>query len=93
MSIPIQDPLVPVCFIYQHVSMKGQTLVATKDIPNLKAVGFNDKASSCIISKGEWAFYEHVNYEGKKITLGPGNYTNLYTLGNDTLSSVKLEKY
>ena len=92
MSIPIEDPVIPVCFIYKDYNTKGKTLVVTKDISDFRAVGFNDKASSCIISKGEWAFYEHINYEGKKIVLGPGTYTNLYTLGNDTVSSVKLEK-
>ena len=91
MSVPIQLPTVPVCFIYQHVDMKGATFVATGDVPNLVKLGFNDKASSIVISKGDWAFYEHVDYKGKKIVLGPGTYANLHTLGNDTLSSIKLQ--
>ena len=91
-AIPIENPIVPVCFIYQDVDTKGPTLVATGDIPNMVAIGFNDKASSIIISKGDWALYEHVNYGGKKMILGPGTYNNLHTLGNDTLSSIKLQQ-
>ena len=90
MSVPIQEPVVPVCFIYQDTNAKGPTLVATGDISNMVQVGFNDKASSIIISKGDWALFEHIDYKGKKIILGPGTYDNLHTLGNDTLSSIKL---
>ena len=91
MSVPVQQPVVPACFIYVDVSYKGATFVATGDVPNLVKVGFNDKASSIIISKGDWALYEHVDYKGKKIILGPGKYDNLHTLGNDILSSIKLQ--
>ena len=91
MSIPIQEPVVPVCFIYRDYNLKGPTFVATGDVPNMIAAGFNDKASSMVVSKGDWALFEHVDYKGKKIVLGPGTYNNLDTLGNDTLSSLKLQ--
>ena len=89
MSIPIQDPVRPVCFIYQDVDMKGPTFVATGSVPDMVKAGFNDKASSIIVSKGQWALYEDINFKGKNIILGPGTYNNLDTLGNDSLSSIQ----
>ena len=91
MSVPVQKPVVPVCFVYQDALMKGATFVVTGDIPDLTKVGFNDKASSIIVSKGDWALYEDIDYKGKMMILGPGTYDNLRTLGNDTLSSIKLQ--
>lgn len=90
-TVPVQDPIVPVVFIYEDYSYKGKTLTLTASCSDFVTIGFNDKASSCIVKKGTWSFYEHVNYKGKKITLEPGCYPNLNTLGNDILSSVQLD--
>lgn len=90
-TVPVQDLIVPVVFIYEHYNYEGKTLTLTAICPNFVTIGFNDKASSCIVKKGKWSFYEHVDYKGKKITLEPGSYPNFETLGNDILSSVQLD--
>ena len=89
-SFPINDTVTPVILIYEHCNYKGRTLVLTGNQANFVTIGFNDKASSAIILKGSWQLFEHIDFNGKALTLHPGQYDNLHTLGNDTLSSVKL---
>ena len=65
--------------------------------PNLPAIDFNDQLSSFIITGGRWTLYEHTSYQGKSVTLGPGQYTSASALGgagdNDQISSIKALKY
>ena len=90
-GVPVQDPVAPVVFIYRDYNFEGPTLVLTGSCSNFVDIGFNDTASSVIVKKGTWIFCEHVDYKGKQITLGPGSYKTIDTLGNDVLSSVRLE--
>ena len=92
-NVPVQDPIGPACFIYEHVDYKGKTLVVTGNVPNLVSIGFNDAASSMIVMKGQWRIYEHIDFHGVAILLGPGCYKNFADFGipaNDCISSIKL---
>ena len=93
MSVPMQDPVVPICFLYEHVDFGGKTLPITGNIQKFRPLGFNDTASSLIITKGEWVLYQHVNFGGLSITLQPGKYPNFVGKGiNDMISSIKLNR-
>ena len=68
------------------------------DIPNLEKVSaknpgsnWNDETSSIIVLEGTWRFYEHINYGGLSIELGPGRYPNITQLGlpDNSISSLK----
>ena len=51
------------------------------------STGFNDKASSIIIERGRWRFYEDSNYRGRRLrTLGPGRYV-IGSSFNDRITS------
>ncbi|CAH1251514.1 AIM1L [Branchiostoma lanceolatum] len=57
---------------------------------NFADLGFDDKASSAIVTGGDWEVFEDASYGGKQWKLSPGHYNNLATLGcNDKLSSAK----
>ena len=92
-TVLIQDPVAPVIFIYRDYEFRGPTLVLTETCSNMVKIGFNDKASSVIVKKGRWTLSQHIENEGlgRQITLGPGCYKSLDTLGNDVLSSVHLD--
>ena len=79
--------------LFQHFNYRGRMLVLYGSNSNLPAIDFNDQLSSFIITGGQWTLYEHTNYQGKKVTLGPGKYTSPTALsgagGNDKISSIK----
>ena len=90
-NVPMQNPVVPACFLYQHINYAGSTLAVTGDIANFVPLGFNDVASSLVITKGTWTVYQHINFGGKSKSFGPGIYPNFVDMGiNDSVSSIKL---
>jgi hypothetical protein len=80
----------PEIVIYEHIDFGG-----AKERTNLawSWVGgyWNDKISSIVVVNGVWEFYEHINYGGKKWTLGEGYYRWVVAAGipNDVISSFK----
>lgn len=85
--------------VYQHANYGGQYRWIRSDVRNfVDDLGFNDKVSSIIIYRGNnynpgdtVRFYQHVNYSGGYLDLGPGFYPNIhiqpYSFG-DKISSV-----
>ena len=81
--------------LYEHINFTGYPLTLTSDTPNLKDLGFNDKASSIEVPGGYVAtFYSHINYGGESFTMyGPMHATNLKGgHWNDVISSVKVSR-
>jgi hypothetical protein len=83
-----------VAYLYEHAGFQGRRLQFFNGADNLGAWDFNDKTSSIqIVGNEQWTFYEHINREGKPVTLGPGEYS-LYRLNqlgirNDSISSLR----
>ncbi len=81
----------PDVILYEH-DFKGQTLPLSKATPNFVPLNFNDKASSVEVVSGVWTVYQHVNYEGRRLTLGVGKYDYEFIskrIGNDVISSAR----
>ena len=69
------------------------SLVRTTSDPNLVDDGWNDRASSAIVSGGcQWILYEHGHYEGISAVIRPGRYTfsssTSSVFKSDTLTAV-----
>jgi hypothetical protein len=83
-----------VAYLYEHAGFQGRRLQFFNGENDLRAWDFNDKTSSIqIVGNEQWTFYEHINREGKPVTLGPGEYS-LYRLNqlgipNDSISSLR----
>ena len=78
--------------LFEHGDFQGRTLQLTRDAPNFVCLGFNDIVSSVQVEGGTWMLYQHVDYKGKSIILGPGRYNiNVIKerIGNDCISSAK----
>jgi hypothetical protein len=87
--------------VFQHVNYAGQYRWIRDDVGNFVAnLGFNDTVSSIIVYRGnnyqpgdKIRFYEHVNYAGGYLDLGPGHYPNIhvqpYSFG-DKISSADI---
>lgn len=89
-----------VVVLWEHVGYGGRRVVLTEDAPDLRAYGFNDTASAIGIHPGPnfdpqkryvVSFYEHPNFQGGQLVLGPGGYASLEVphAMNDRISSVK----
>ncbi len=74
--------------VYWDGDLKGEMWRGTRDQPTLSN-GWNDQISSIQISSGNWEFYEHENYGGRVLRLGPGRYPVLTDEWNDTISSFR----
>jgi hypothetical protein len=85
--------------LFSDDALRGDKFVAIANIKDLNwfDTGFGDKASSVRIHKGpsykpgdKVTLYEHEDFKGKAIFLGPGEYVDLKQYGmGDKISSIK----
>ena len=83
----------PAIVLFEHHLYIGQMRVINSSNPNLALSGFDNRASSFIITGGVWELYSGANYTGSMVTHGPGRYSTRFFLtpvGNDDLTSVRL---
>ena len=78
---------------FEHDNFQGQSFTTDRQIGNLSRGGFNDRASSIIVSGARserWEVCDDVRFGGRCMILRPGKYSSLSSMGlNDRVSSVK----
>lgn len=84
----------PCVTVYQH-NMKGSSMCLTSDwtVGNLHGWHFNDEISSIVVPEGmRIVVYEHANFEGRSLTIGPGRWTppSWTDFWNDRISSIRI---
>jgi len=81
--------------LFQDDGFQGRRLSANGPIENFADRGFNDEASSAEVRGGTWQVCTDAYFRGQCVTLRPGNYPSIGSLGlNDKISSVRpLEQY
>jgi hypothetical protein len=57
---------------YEGEGLRGRSFTANRAIDNLDNFGFNDRASSAIVERGQWEVCEHAFFAGRCITLRRG---------------------
>lgn len=75
-----------VAIVYQHVDYGGEYRYIHRDVASFgNELGFNDKVSSIRVypandyqSGDKIRFYQHSNFEGGYLELGPGFYRNIH---------------
>ena len=76
--------------LYEHDGFRGRSVTVDRQMRNLERRGFNDEISSVVVRNGTWELCEHARFEGRCVTVGPGNYPSLASVGlNDRVSSVR----
>jgi len=76
--------------LYEYDNFNGRRFVADQSIQNLEFNGFNDRASSATIRGGSWQICTDAYFQGRCVTLGPGDYASLGAMGlNNRVSSVR----
>ena len=86
--------------VFQHVNFRGRMGYVLEPVPHTGHIGFQDNISSLRVYKGpnfsgspnyKVNLYQHVNFKGKKLALGPGFYPNLHDVAfnfADRISSI-----
>ena len=76
--------------LYEHDNFDGRSYRAYAQMNTLAQVNFNDIASSVVVRSGNWQLCNDANFQGQCITLNPGRYPSLSTMGlNDRVSSIR----
>ena len=77
--------------LYEDEGFRGRDFTTERSIENFDRFGFNDRASSAIVSGGRWEVCEHARFEGQCVVLEPGSYNSLSRLGlSSAVSSVRI---
>jgi uncharacterized protein YcfJ len=75
---------------YENEWLRGRVFSVDRPIDNFDSFGFNDRASSAIVERGEWEVCDEAYYQGRCVTLRPGQYNNLGSFGmNKRISSAR----
>jgi uncharacterized protein YcfJ len=75
---------------YEQEWLRGRVFTADRAIDNFENYGFNDRASSAVVERGEWEVCDDAYFRGRCVTLRPGQYTSLAAFGmNNRISSVR----
>ena len=75
---------------YEHEDFRGRSFVTNSWVNDFGRYGFNDRASSVIVSSGRWEVCEDIRFNGRCVVLRAGNYDSLRAMGmNDRISSVR----
>ena len=80
--------------LYEHDNYQGRNFSTEQEVQSLRDHGFNDRASSVVVTSRSWEVCDDSNFGGRCVVLRPGNYPSLQALGlNDRVSSVRAVAY
>jgi hypothetical protein len=75
---------------YENDNYQGRAITTQRSVPSFLAFGFNDRASSIVVSGQLWEVCDNTNFGGSCRVLRPGSYPSLRDMGmNDRISSVR----
>jgi uncharacterized protein YcfJ len=75
---------------YEADGWRGRAYSANGQVRDLSRNGFNDRASSVVVERGQWEVCEDANFRGHCTVLRKGSYETLRGMGlNDRVSSVR----
>ena len=76
--------------LYGQEGMRGKSFTVGGPVDNLQGTGFNDRASSMIVQRGEWEICGDSAYRGDCRIVRPGQYPSLAALGmGNEISSIR----
>lgn len=74
--------------LFSREDMQGREVTLREAVSNFNSIGFNDRASSMVVSSGRWEVCQHADFRGDCRIVEPGEYPSLSGLGNN-ISSVR----
>ena len=75
---------------YEHQNFEGRSFTALQPLDDFNRAGFNDRASSVVVTGNPWEVCEDVRFGGQCMILRPGSYRSLRDMRmNNRLSSAR----
>jgi len=75
---------------YENEGFSGRSFTTQKQVQDFTRFGFNDRASSVIVTHERWEVCDDARFGGRCMVLRPGRYPSLQAMGlNDRISSVR----
>ena len=75
---------------FEFAGFGGRRFAQDQDVVDFAHYGFNDRASSVVIQDGVWQLCSDAGYSGRCVTLNPGQYADLNSMGmSNTISSAR----
>jgi len=76
--------------LYEHANFGGRSFTTQRALADFTRAGFNDRASSAVVSGGRWILCDNSRFGGNCVRLRPGRYASLNAIGlNDRVSSAR----
>ncbi len=76
---------------YEREGFDGRSFMTSKPVANFERFGFNDRASSAVVTGERWEACEDARFAGRCVVLRPGQYGSLAAMGlNNRVSSVRI---
>src|SRR5258708_6767877 len=75
---------------FERENFRGQRVELDSTAPNFERLGINDRASSVRVRGGAWQVCSERFFRGNCVTLRPGDYPSLRSIGlSNTISSAR----
>jgi hypothetical protein len=75
---------------FERESFQGRSFTTDNQVNNFQRYGFNDRASSAVVTRESWEVCEDNQFGGRCAVFQPGQYPSLRAMGlNDRVSSVR----
>ena len=68
---------------YEREGMRGRSFTADEALPDFRGTGFNDRASSAVVSGERWEVCTDQRFGGSCVVLRRGEYPSLASMGLD----------
>jgi len=76
--------------LYENEGFQGRNFTADESVADFRRSGFNDRASSAVVTGERWEVCSDAGFGGSCTVLRPGQYPSLGAMGlNDRISSVR----
>jgi len=76
--------------LFEREGFSGQSFTTDRPVSNFDRRGFNDRASSVVVSNDRWEVCDDAWFKGRCVVLRPGKYPSLAAMGLDErISSVR----
>ncbi|MFY9327656.1 MAG: beta/gamma crystallin-related protein [Georgfuchsia sp.] len=76
---------------YERQGFEGRSFTAQNRVGNFGRSGFNDRASSVVVTGNRWEVCEDSRFNGQCVVLRPGRYPSLAAMGlNNQISSARV---
>ena len=78
---------------YEHNNFEGRSFSTGKQVNDFQRHGFNDRASSVVVTGKQWEACQNARFGGQCVVLRPGSYASLEAMGmNNRISSARVVK-